>query len=1414
MSEVKDGAGRTINVENVNVATLKAQLLQSLAPKTDTTNASNQEPVDKLIKQIGTIAGYDLDGELLKFKNSLAKITQIYEETARNKTEKKAAKASEAASASASLQKSLKEILGKTENDLNNFAVNLNKSLEKVANEIQTKMASFRAMPGAPDAATKTAPVTAKRDLCKCICECIERMSGKMSTGVNKTNKAIAEGNKESKESNKKLKKPPSASNAFSDMLDAFNRKKPEEIYKEKYAKGQSISGKLQTYTGEDGKKQVIGDIINGVSQKTGQITGGITALLGAATGGLAGGLIEGLLKFLFSPLIKAFEDLSNRASLIYSTIGGNAADAAKRQKDLVLNANEVLETGVSYNAIEKARLANAKKGITDWNTTNKVTKTGLNLASQIGAKAEDAAEMFGNWNLHLDLSSSKLNVIARNMLAIGRQTGLTGDNLLKVAQNSKTFMDNMRNAGTFTASAANNIIGFLARAEKTGNNKAAQSVLGVLQGSITTATDQPTANLLLAASGGNPKILDQLVTGTALGDKTTTKALGEGILDQLSQIIMAQTGGRKSKLSQLTPQEAGRVSMVTQSAFKQGAKEMELLGKNFIDMSKSVEQQIVDINKNAGLTPTEKAAQIGQINYNELAAKVSGFQGGDTAELSKNLEAQFKMLQADTEKKDDKGNLVNAGAKSIFTELGVQKAYKEAQDAALKVGGDPAEVQTKLQAVVDAMDAVKRRMSEDQRVNLDPMGATQREINLTLGKIQESWGKLLVDWLPKITKWLEINQPKIEKFMDNTIPLMVGHLGTMVGHLASLVAWSFDNIKVLAAIALALGVAKAASVVGPAVGGLIGRFLPAAAGGVAAGGAAAGGAAAGGAAAGGTAAAGGLGVGGASLLGAGAIIGAILIGKEIKDQREIVDKNNDIMLDISRRRLAGINAILKEDRTITRQTAEQLKETIRQSELKTMQAKEGSQTLNNYTSSNSGGAARMLGIVSDELIRNTERAIVDTIHGEAAVRLQAKSRLEAYTNPLGTQTRVEKYGNEVRRAGAAAPQYAHQAYTIRQNALKESKILTLGEAMPTLPKEYQAFKEDLLAQFTELQSNWEMEVRYTNPEKQKEWHDKTKALQDKLNTYLRDQGQQEVNIWELNKAALKRAKDLDLAESLKDKLQSVNKNMGMSVAEIASGPLPGKPGESNFGTRQAIGDNSLKFIYAKMGIADTDVNNILKPEGVDRKEYMETVTRISKTFEENPDKLKQVLKEYLSQSKLFPEDKKYIKILEDILKIQETESEKAKEYYKRATTGHSIFTHDYNVVESLDWVWGTLNDISTQLGEITAIQDAAVATMSPMLPGVDVEEEIKKRQMDKDDGTSEIVANTGDTAENTRRTAILLSALLNGMRRSKGRSTAVDGENVDESVFWDQFIDSDWVDTTARSPGYMWTQGNIGKRN
>jgi len=1581
----QDIFGRIVSIDD-NVSAIKAQLLQSVGAKTANTGSTDDKPVEKLIKQIDTITGYNLDQELKKFKDSLEDIRKIYDDMAAKKAQRRSSGSAGVTSASESLQKSLTKVIKQTEASLVDFGTRITEALDKVTKQI-SKAAETGKIPGAPAAAKKST-----KDLADRICECLKELTGGRG-GRGKGRGRGLDGDDDGyggRRGRRGWRPPPNRE--YARRLDLAKAKGDEYDRgrgKGGYLPGRAMAGydRLQAYSTDsaEGKKAIVNDIVTGVSKGVGGVVGGLTALLaGPLAGGFVGGFAEGLISLIFKPLAEQFEALSQRATLIYSQIGSDAADAALKQKALLFANEDVLEVGVSLSKLEKTRNKNAKKGITDAKVLRAVTKTGLQLSSQIGSNAEETADMFGVWNTQLDLSANKLNVISRNMLTVSRQTGLTGDNLLKVAQQSQSFMTNMRNAGTFTANAANNIIGFLARAEKTGTSAGARNILEVLKGSVLNAGDQDTANLLLQAAGRDMDVQDKLTKGTALNDKRSLKVLGSGMRNLLQQVL-----GRfgATSMKQLTPEQAGEADLVMKGLTrgKYGAKEIELISEHLEDLGKNFGEQIKDIEKSKKLTVGEKQTQIQDLTYNAAAAALSDFtdilerRGGNVnasfEELNRrsaDLAPLLKTLGVDANKSGDAiGALIDLQHKQLmedakkfkleskFGELGItDEAIKKAK------GGD----REALSALQEGFNEIQRRIAEEKRATTDPAFAVQRNLELLRATIDNEIAKVLAAELPKISKWLTEKMPEFQEWIKANVPKIIDGI-------AELITWATKNFDVLVNIAKALGIAYVATKVGGLVGGM------------------GGGGVGGGKGAGGNlrGAAGATALTGLALVIADQTMSLIEFNKGVDEWRGKIDEQTKATIQNTENLIKNSGALLKK-------SPEELQADIAAAKKQQEGLKQAQKQLNEAADSAVVRIAEVLPWTGDP----------------AATRKALQAQIDAEQN-LARTKEIENRRNLAIKQAQARPIETERRITSIQSGItdQQTRMKKEQEAIDKLKEQFEAEKERLgwrvadpgIVYFpSKLFENLKREIY------QREYGMSTGKNEAGIKSY----GEREEDFRQLamEKAALKKAKADAIFEMNKDKvperfhetlrvaaekladvapnfdtldvvsgkiadellefnsklsqmagkainLMDANKDLVFQVAaaqkkmdmntalkKMASSAasdfiahasqakrkefetymksvlgLKAAPGTTDFGKelseadpekfRDALkgyiseykDDSSLKHALAELTEAikkrnqqETDPaimfkqaslqrindwfkNNAMNPNAPAQQKAYNKIARgdvagetldqtllrkrlaltkeqqsqlgitdsskldmglynelanvlyswepggegTKKFLEENAKRLDEniVREMFKSFGQVLP------KTLEDKIKIERTAEEKrlGAELQKLAQNGNkggSIFTHDMNVEESLEWIWESIESISSNSAAIIERLDtmielqSEIAAVSAMLPGIDVEEEIKKRQMNAGTGTSEIVANTGETAENTRRTAILMGALLNCFRRAgRGRATNnIAGENLDESPFFDQFIDCEWVDTTARSTAYVWKQGNIGKKN
>lgn len=368
-----------------------------------------------------------------------------------------------------------------------------------------------------------------------------------------------------------------------------------------------------------------IGFGVKGIGKLIGMIGGAIAGIIGAGAAKLAEFLTATLLQPITEELQyfqdlretafetrglgagtgagqESLEDLNPVTKKIYESMPevgrklvdiANAKDSSVIIQQMATALDDVLQTGQTISTVQKEQIKNMKRGINEVKGTNKVYVTGLNTARLIGANAEQTSEMFSDWHQNLRLSTTQLADMGRGLRGIALSSGVTGDNLIKVARNSEQFMKNMQNAGTFSTAAGKNIVNLLAEASKTGSTESVQNLLGVLSGSILDpGGNQQIKNLAIVATKGQAHLMDKLLGGTLLRDK---KALGQ-FTQGLKGVLLEQTG--PGGIEKLSPERRGIISTIMKQVYGIGLNELQSLIDTLDAPTKTFVQRMEEAEK------------------------------------------------------------------------------------------------------------------------------------------------------------------------------------------------------------------------------------------------------------------------------------------------------------------------------------------------------------------------------------------------------------------------------------------------------------------------------------------------------------------------------------------------------------------------------------------------------------------------------------------------------------------------------------------------------------------------------------------------------------------------------------------------------------------------------------------------
>lgn len=698
-----DSLGRDVGNIKDNVQAIKAQMLQDIG-KSANSNADpkGRELLGKLSKQLETIVGYRLDDELKKFHTVLDKLTDECKKLNKAKSDRKK-EATETGKAISKAMGSGNDPLGKAA-----------KMLQKAANQLSGKSGVGR-IPGQPArySGSRGTQANSISDLCRCICNCIKKLNGGGGNGGG----------------------------------GGGSGKSGSGGSGRRGGKGNSI------YSGGRLAGSAIGNLLTD-PKPVESLIGGLGKMISKGLGSIpiVGGFLEGLTDAVLKPLneeLEFFRGMSRSIIVNYST---GLDSVAKKLEEFEITDKDILVTGQSRSVLLKEQQKFYKRGITDAKTLNKVMRVGLQTATMIDSDAESTADMFADWSQHLGASERQLGMMSRGLVNIGRQTGLTGDNLLRVAKSSEDFMKNMRLAGTFSAGSANNIMGVLASAQKTGTTTGASKILSGLSGGLLGNTvDEQTKNLIMKAGAfGGADTLD-LISGVGT-DKDSMRKVASG----LESVMKLYTQGRSPE--QMTKQQRGLASqmMFQNEGFK--LEELRLTIKNLKEGAKSFEDQLQDVDDSLRMKliePLEAQAKREAILFAKAEDTVDKFSGSlnqMNPELNKALDTQVELLN---------GRLGRVGGGSFSRSEGESN-----------------------ETLIARIQKVSQEVNAKELGAKDPYLKIQTAVFSIENALRKELIGVVVEWLPKIGEYAE----NIKAWVLGPGKDIFGNVVTILGQIAGFV--------------------------------------------------------------------------------------------------------------------------------------------------------------------------------------------------------------------------------------------------------------------------------------------------------------------------------------------------------------------------------------------------------------------------------------------------------------------------------------------------------------------------------------------------------------------------------------------------------------------------------------------------
>ena len=166
---------------------------------------------------------------------------------------------------------------------------------------------------------------------------------------------------------------------------------------------------------------------------------------------------------------------------------------------------NKNLKSGFAYmSATEKGNKTKEQILAKQIRNQKSVTTSALNAASSLGMSTDATNDMFMSWHTQLGMSANELANMGRSMKQIALSTGLSGANLEEAMKSADSIMKRMRDTGSLTDTAAANVMGMMADAQKLGIKDTMDPLLKAMSG----------GNAIFEATGSTERILNAMMTG------------------------------------------------------------------------------------------------------------------------------------------------------------------------------------------------------------------------------------------------------------------------------------------------------------------------------------------------------------------------------------------------------------------------------------------------------------------------------------------------------------------------------------------------------------------------------------------------------------------------------------------------------------------------------------------------------------------------------------------------------------------------------------------------------------------------------------------------------------------------------------------------------------------------------------
>jgi phage-related protein len=290
----------------------------------------------------------------------------------------------------------------------------------------------------------------------------------------------------------------------------------------------------------------------------------------------------------------------------------GVTKESQSLQKSFEQIGKTVKLTGFDRSEFQKEYIKNLKSGVKDQKKAVALTTSQLNTEKQIGVEAGSLGDTFVMLNNQLKLSDDQISEVGRGIREVGRNTGLVGSELAGVVNSSKQFVDQMRKAGSATASSISNVIALQAEFKKLGVEDVGSKVLSAIS-STTGFYEAGVQTQSLIANAASKVGLDfDMTTGGIVKSNEKLKLLNKGLIKTANSLGLGGSNleEMRKNFENMSDDAKKKINLTFKGAF--GMEAGEALGtiEAFENKTKTLSEKLSDLNKekSKNLTLEERA--------------------------------------------------------------------------------------------------------------------------------------------------------------------------------------------------------------------------------------------------------------------------------------------------------------------------------------------------------------------------------------------------------------------------------------------------------------------------------------------------------------------------------------------------------------------------------------------------------------------------------------------------------------------------------------------------------------------------------------------------------------------------------------------------------------------------------------